>query len=77
METMENGFAELMAFFEQKRAEVAELIRAKERAELSRSAQLQEEVRTLRAKTADVERLGNQQDDIHFLQVNAQLTARF
>ncbi|KAL2089859.1 hypothetical protein ACEWY4_014547 [Coilia grayii] len=68
VETMESGFAELLVLIEQKRAEVVEMIRAKERAELSRAEQLQEEIRVLKKKTADMEQLGSKEDDIHFLQ---------
>lgn len=74
---LEKGFAELMVFFEQKRAEVAKMVQAKEQDELSCKEQLQEEVGMLKAKTDNLEHLRNEQDDIHFLQVTIQLAVRF
>lgn len=62
-------FNELIAFIEQKRSEVVEMIRAQEMAELSRAEQLQEEINVLEKRAEEMPLLASKGDDIHFLQV--------
>ena len=70
METSESNFTELLAFFERMRSEVPEMIRAQEKAELSREEQLQEEVDVLKTRAAEMEQLASKEDEVQFLQVN-------
>ena len=56
MEVSESNFTELLAFFERMRSEVPEMIRAQEKAELSREEQRQEEVNVLKTRAAEIDR---------------------
>lgn len=69
MKTSDERFNELIAFIEQKRSEVVEMIRAQEMAELSRAEQLQEEINVLEKRAEEMPLLASKGDDIHFLQV--------
>ncbi|XP_048109651.1 E3 ubiquitin/ISG15 ligase TRIM25-like isoform X1 [Alosa alosa] len=68
VEHSDSVFTELQAFIEQKRVEVAEMIRTQKEAELSRAEQLQEELNVLKKRAADMAQLASTEDYIHFLQ---------
>ncbi|XP_060739753.1 tripartite motif-containing protein 16-like isoform X1 [Tachysurus vachellii] len=65
-------FTELISFMEKKRSEVTEMIRAQEKAELSRAErlleQLEQEIVDLQRRVTEMEKLSHTHDDIHFLQ---------
>ncbi|KAL2080912.1 hypothetical protein ACEWY4_022765 [Coilia grayii] len=67
----ERIFTELISFMEQKRSEVTESIRAQERAELSRTEglleQLEMEITKLKSRDAEMEQLLQTEDHIDFL----------
>ena len=58
---------------EKKRSEVTEMIRAQEKAELSRAErlleQLEQEIDDLQRRVTEMEKLSHTHDHIHFLQV--------
>ncbi|XP_071207844.1 poly(ADP-ribose) glycohydrolase-like isoform X4 [Salvelinus alpinus] len=68
----ESIFTELIRSMEERRSEVKELIRAQEKAEVSRAEglleQLEQEIVELRRKDAELEQLSHTEDHIHFLQ---------
>ncbi|XP_060738772.1 tripartite motif-containing protein 16-like [Tachysurus vachellii] len=73
VEDNERIFTELISFMEKKRSEVTEMIRAQEKAELSRAEplleQLEEEIDDLQRRVTEMEKLSHTHDHIHFLQV--------
>ncbi|MCI4395670.1 hypothetical protein PGIGA_G00194580 [Pangasianodon gigas] len=75
VEDSERIFTELISSMEKKRSEVMELIRAQEKAELSRAErlleQLEQEVADLQRRVTDLEQLSHTHDDINFLQALA------
>ncbi|XP_053503359.1 E3 ubiquitin/ISG15 ligase TRIM25-like isoform X2 [Ictalurus furcatus] len=68
----EKIFTELISSMEKKRSEVKELIRAQEKAELSRPErllkQLEQEIADLKRGVTELEQLSHTHDHIHFLQ---------
>ncbi|KAI5626065.1 finTRIM family, member 14 [Silurus asotus] len=68
----ERTFTELISSIEKRRSEVKEMIRAQEKAELSRAEhllkQLEQEIADLKRKITDMEQLSHTHDHIHFLQ---------
>ncbi|XP_060743854.1 E3 ubiquitin-protein ligase TRIM16-like isoform X2 [Tachysurus vachellii] len=68
----ERIFNELISSMEKKRLEVMELIRAQEKADLSRAEQLlnqlEQEIADLNRKVTEMEQLSHTHNDIHFLQ---------
>ncbi|XP_027031906.2 E3 ubiquitin/ISG15 ligase TRIM25-like [Tachysurus fulvidraco] len=68
----ERIFTELITSMETKRSEVMELIRAQEKAEVSRAErllnQLEQEIADLKRRVTKLEQLSHTHDDIHFLQ---------
>ena len=58
---------------ERRRSEVKELIRAQEKAEVSRAEgllkRLEQEIAELKRRDAELEQLSHTEDDIHFLKV--------
>ncbi|XP_047674370.1 tripartite motif-containing protein 16-like [Tachysurus fulvidraco] len=72
VEDNERIFTELISFMEKKRSEVTEMIRAQEKAELSRAErlleQLEQEINDLQRRVTEMEKLSHTHDDIHFLQ---------
>ncbi|XP_053087685.1 E3 ubiquitin/ISG15 ligase TRIM25-like [Pangasianodon hypophthalmus] len=75
VEDSERIFTELISSMEKKRSEVTELIRAQEKAELSRAGrlleQLEQEIADLQRRVTELEQLSHTHDHIHFLQVLA------
>ncbi|XP_071205649.1 E3 ubiquitin/ISG15 ligase TRIM25-like [Salvelinus alpinus] len=69
----ESIFTELIRSMEERRSEVKELIRAQEKAEVSRAEglleQLEQEIVELKRRDAELEQLSHTEDHIHFLQV--------
>ncbi|MCI4386181.1 hypothetical protein PGIGA_G00059370 [Pangasianodon gigas] len=69
----ERIFTELISSMEKKRSEVKKLIRAQEKAELSRAErllkQLEQEIADLKRRVTELEQLSHTHDHIHFLQV--------
>ncbi|XP_058247810.1 tripartite motif-containing protein 16-like [Hemibagrus wyckioides] len=65
-------FTEMISSMEKKRSEVTELIRAQEKAELSRAErlleQLEQEIADLQKRDTEMEQLSHTHDHIHFLQ---------
>ncbi|XP_058247813.1 tripartite motif-containing protein 16-like [Hemibagrus wyckioides] len=65
-------FTEMISSMEKKRSEVTELIRAQEKAELSRAErlleQLEQEIADLQRRDTEMEQLSHTHDHIHFLQ---------
>ncbi|XP_058247812.1 tripartite motif-containing protein 16-like [Hemibagrus wyckioides] len=65
-------FTEMISSMEKKRSEVTELIRAQEKAELSRAErlleQLEQEIADLQKRDTELEQLSHTHDHIHFLQ---------
>ncbi|XP_053085721.1 E3 ubiquitin/ISG15 ligase TRIM25-like isoform X2 [Pangasianodon hypophthalmus] len=65
-------FTEMISFMEKKHSEVTELIRAQEKAEVSRAArlleQLEQEITDLKRRVTELEQLSHTHDHIHFLQ---------
>ncbi|XP_047674369.1 tripartite motif-containing protein 16-like [Tachysurus fulvidraco] len=72
VEDNERIFTELISFMEKKRSEVTEMIRAQEKAELSRAErlleQLEQEIDDLQRRVTEMEKLSHTHDHIHFLQ---------
>ncbi|KAK3531857.1 hypothetical protein QTP70_032535, partial [Hemibagrus guttatus] len=68
----ERIFTELISSMEKKHSEVMELIRAQEKAEVSRAErllnQLEQEITDLKRKVTELEQLSHTHNDIHFLQ---------
>ncbi|KAF4086330.1 hypothetical protein AMELA_G00105490 [Ameiurus melas] len=68
----EKIFTELISSMEKKRSEVKKLIRAQEKAELSRAErllnQLEQEIADLKRRVTELEQLSHTHDHIHFLQ---------
>ncbi|XP_027011444.2 E3 ubiquitin-protein ligase TRIM16-like isoform X1 [Tachysurus fulvidraco] len=68
-------FTELISFMEKKRSEVTEMIRAQEKAELSRAERLlehlEQEIDVLQRRVTEMEKLSHTHDHIHFLQALA------
>ncbi|XP_053543319.1 tripartite motif-containing protein 16 [Ictalurus punctatus] len=68
----EKIFTELISSMEKKRSEVKELIRAQEKADLSRAErllkQLEQEIADLKRRITELEQLSHTHDHIHFLQ---------
>ncbi|KAF4086342.1 hypothetical protein AMELA_G00105330 [Ameiurus melas] len=68
----EKIFTELISSMEKKRSEVKELIRAQEKAELSRAEQLlkqlEQEIADLKRRVIELEQLSHTHDHTHFLQ---------
>ncbi|GAA6083209.1 E3 ubiquitin/ISG15 ligase TRIM25-like isoform X1 [Tachysurus ichikawai] len=68
----ERIFNELISSMEKKRSEVTELIRAQEKAEVSRAGrllnQLEQEIADLKRRVTELEQISHSHDDIHFLQ---------
>ncbi|XP_047674363.1 tripartite motif-containing protein 16-like isoform X2 [Tachysurus fulvidraco] len=66
-------FTELISFMEKMRSEVTEMIRAQEKAELSRAErlleQLEQDINDLQRRVTEMEKLSHTHDHIHFLQV--------
>ncbi|KAK2846214.1 hypothetical protein Q7C36_011068 [Tachysurus vachellii] len=75
VEDNERIFTELISFMEKKRSEVTEMIRAQEKAELSRAERLlehlEQEIDDLQRRVTEMEKLSHTHDDIHFLQALA------
>eukprot|EP00063_Salmo_salar_P066326 XP_014041161.1 PREDICTED: TRAF3-interacting protein 1-like [Salmo salar] len=72
VEDSDQIFTELIRSMEERRSEVKELIRAQEKAEVSRAEglleQLEQEIVELRRRDAELEQLSHTEDHIHFLQ---------
>ncbi|XP_026993841.2 tripartite motif-containing protein 16-like [Tachysurus fulvidraco] len=68
----ERIFTEMISSMEKKRSEVTELIRAQEKADVSRAErllnQLEQEITDLQRRVTEMEQLSHTHDDIHFLQ---------
>ncbi|KAL7880793.1 hypothetical protein SRHO_G00030470 [Serrasalmus rhombeus] len=68
----ERIFTELISSIERKRSEVSELIRAQEKAAVSRAEghlwRLEQEIAELRRRDAELEQLSHSEDHMHFLQ---------
>ena len=73
MKNSERIFTELIQSIERRRSEVKELIRAQEKAEVSRAEgllkQLDQEMAELRRREGELEKLSNTEDNIQFPQV--------
>ncbi|XP_076126466.1 tripartite motif-containing protein 16-like [Alosa pseudoharengus] len=71
VEDSERIFTEMIRFIERRRSEVTELIRAQEKAEVSRAEgllkQLEQEITELKRRDAELEQLSHTDDHIHFL----------
>ncbi|XP_076125790.1 tripartite motif-containing protein 16-like [Alosa pseudoharengus] len=71
VEDSESIFTEMIRSIERRRSEVTELIRAQEKAEVSRAEehlkQLEQEIAELKRRDADLEQLSHTEDHIHFL----------
>ncbi|XP_076125744.1 tripartite motif-containing protein 16-like [Alosa pseudoharengus] len=71
VEDSERIFTEMIRSIERRRSEVTELIRAQEKAEVSRSEgllkQLEQEIAELKRRDAELEQLSHTEDHIHFL----------
>ncbi|XP_047676343.1 tripartite motif-containing protein 16-like protein isoform X2 [Tachysurus fulvidraco] len=65
-------FTEMITSMEKKRSEVMQLIRAQEKADLSRAErllnELEQEIADLKRRVTEMEQLSHTHDDIHFLQ---------
>ncbi|KAI4898962.1 hypothetical protein NFI96_002079 [Prochilodus magdalenae] len=72
VEDSERIFTELISSIERKRSEVMELIRAQEKAAVSRAEELlkrlEREIAELKTRDAELEQLSHSDDHIHFLQ---------
>ncbi|XP_053532392.1 E3 ubiquitin/ISG15 ligase TRIM25-like [Ictalurus punctatus] len=72
MKDSERIFTEMISSLKKKRSKVTELIRAQEKAELSRAErlleQLEQEITDLQRRVTELEQLSHTHDDIHFLQ---------
>ena len=66
-------FTEMMRSIERRRSEVTELIRAQEKAEVSRAEgllkRLEQEIAELKRRDAEMKQLLQREEDIHFLKV--------
>ncbi|XP_047674390.1 tripartite motif-containing protein 16-like [Tachysurus fulvidraco] len=75
VEDNERIFTDLIWSMEKKRSEVTEMIRAQEKAELSRAErlleQLEQEIDNLQRRVTEMEKLSHTHDHIHFLQALA------
>ncbi|KAG5281403.1 hypothetical protein AALO_G00071750 [Alosa alosa] len=71
VEDSERIFTEMIRSIERRRSEVTELIRAQEKAEVSRAEgllkQLEQEIAELKRRDAELEQLSHTEDHIHFL----------
>ncbi|XP_041956582.1 tripartite motif-containing protein 16-like [Alosa sapidissima] len=71
VEDSERIFTEMIRSIERRRSEVTELIRAQEKAEVSRAVehlkQLEQEIAELKRRDAELEQLSHTEDHIHFL----------
>ncbi|XP_031426972.1 tripartite motif-containing protein 16-like isoform X1 [Clupea harengus] len=71
VEDSERIFTEMIRSIERRRSEVKELIRAQEKAEVSRAEgllkRLEKEIAELKRRDAELEQLSHTEDDIHFL----------
>ncbi|XP_062380041.1 tripartite motif-containing protein 16-like [Sardina pilchardus] len=71
VEDSERIFTEMICSIERRRFEVTELIRAQEKAEVSRAEgllkQLEQEIAELKRRDAELEKLSHTEDHIHFL----------
>ncbi|XP_041956156.1 tripartite motif-containing protein 16-like isoform X1 [Alosa sapidissima] len=71
VEDSERIFTEMIRSIERRRSEVTELIRAQEKAEMSRAEgllkQLEQEIAELKRRDAELEQLSHTDDHIHFL----------
>ncbi|XP_062398412.1 tripartite motif-containing protein 16-like isoform X2 [Sardina pilchardus] len=71
VEDSERVFAEMIRSIERRRSEVTELIRAQEKAEVSRAEgllkRLEQEIAQLKRRDAELEQLSHTEDHIHFL----------
>ncbi|XP_076127204.1 tripartite motif-containing protein 16-like [Alosa pseudoharengus] len=71
VEDSESIFTEMIRSIERRRSEVKELIRAQEKAEVSRAEehlkQLEQEIAELKRRDAELEQLSHTEDHIHFL----------
>ena len=69
----EKIFAEMIRSIERRRSEVKELIRAQEKAEVSRAEgllkQLEQEISELKRRDNELEQRSHTEDHIHFLKV--------
>ena len=74
MDDSERIFTEMIRSIERRRSEVKELIRAQEKAEVSRAEgllkRLEQEIAELKRRDAELEQLSHTEDDIHFLKVS-------
>uniref|UniRef100_A0A4W5RTH7 poly(ADP-ribose) glycohydrolase n=1 Tax=Hucho hucho TaxID=62062 RepID=A0A4W5RTH7_9TELE len=72
VDVSERIITELIRSMEERRSDVKELIRAQEKAEVSRAdgllEQLEQEIAELRKRDAELEKLSHTEDHIHFLQ---------
>uniref|UniRef100_A0A6Q2Z8C0 E3 ubiquitin/ISG15 ligase TRIM25-like n=1 Tax=Esox lucius TaxID=8010 RepID=A0A6Q2Z8C0_ESOLU len=72
VEDSERIFTELICYIEKRRSELKELIRAQEKAEVSRAQgllkKLEQEVAELRRRDVELKQLSHTEDHIHFLQ---------
>ncbi|XP_034148004.1 E3 ubiquitin/ISG15 ligase TRIM25-like [Esox lucius] len=72
VEDSERIFTELICYIEKRRSELKELIRAQEKAEVSRAErlleQLEQEIAELRRRDVELKQLSHTEDHIHFLQ---------
>ena len=73
MEDSERIFTEMIRSIERRCSEVKELIRAQEKAEVSRAEgllkRLEQEIAELKRRDAELEQLSHTEDHIHFLKV--------
>ena len=73
MKNCEKIFTKLICSIERKRTELSELIRAQEKAAVTRAGEalkrLEQEIEELRRRDADLEQLSHTEDHIQFLQV--------
>ncbi len=73
MEDSERIFTDLIRSIERSRSEVTQLIRAQEKAAVSRAEEqlkrLEQEIEDLRRRNAELEQLSHTDNHIHFLQV--------
>ena len=73
VEESERMFTEMMRSIERRRSEVTELIRAQEKAEVSRAEgllkRLEQEIAELKRRDAEMKQLLQREEDIHFLKV--------
>ncbi|XP_062399842.1 tripartite motif-containing protein 16-like [Sardina pilchardus] len=71
VEDSERVFTEMIRSIERRRSEVTELIRAQEKAEVSRAEEhlkrLEQEIAELKRRDAELEQLSHTEDHIHFL----------